>query len=164
MGDRYDSLQPPNIIAAIKSMPRRWTDALYVAPPKNIEDFFTVDGPDGVSAAEDAGATIALVTILQDAVRTTSYNEPEALGSEVMSAMANTGSGSWPASSVDALEQIEALMEAFASRLEALTTSDWGKSARTPDGTATLTDVARGAVRVTADRLARAERTIRSVS
>jgi len=55
-------------------------------------------------------------------------------------------------------------MEAFAGRLEALTTSDWGKSARTPDGTATLTDVARGAVRVAADRLARAERTIRAVS
>jgi len=74
MGDRYDSLQPPNLIAAIKSMPRRWDEALYVAPPKNIEDFFTEAGPDGISAAEDAGATLALVSILQDAIRTTSYN------------------------------------------------------------------------------------------
>lgn len=164
MGDRYDSLQPPNLIAAIKSMPRRWADALYVAPPKNIEDFFAEVGPDGVSAAEDAGATLALVGILQDAIRTTSYNSPEALGSEVVAAMANNGSGPWPPSAADATESIEALMESLAERLDALHTSDWGKSASTPDGSVTLTELLRGAVRVAAERLARAERTIRSVS
>ena len=55
-------------------------------------------------------------------------------------------------------------MESLAERLDALHTSAWGKSAGTPDGSVTLTNLARGAVRVAAERLARAERTIRSVS
>ena len=164
MGDRYDSLHPPNLIAALRSMPRRWTDALHVPAPKNIEDFFTVPGPDDVSAAEDTGATLALVSILETAIRTTSYNTPEALGSDVVGAMANTGSGPWPTSASAALDSIEALMEGVAERLEKLNTNDWGKTASTPQGSVTLTDLARGAVRVTADRLARTERTIRSVS
>ena len=96
MSDRYDSLQPPSLIASIASMPRRWKDALHVPAPKSIEDLLLTPGTDGVNVAEHLGATIAMIGILQDAIRTTSYNIPEQLGPEVSTAVRNAGSGPWP--------------------------------------------------------------------
>ncbi len=162
MGDRYDRLQPPNLTASVASMPRRWKDALHLPPPKNIEEVFTTVGPDGVSAAEDCGAVLAQVATLTNAIRTTSYNAPEALDSTVVAALANQGSGPWPATAGAALENLTAAFENLDNRLKDLKANDWNKTAPTPSGSISLIDLVRGVARVSADRLARVERTVQS--
>ncbi len=143
-------------------MPRRWKDALHLPPPKNIDDVFTTAGPDGISAAEDAGAVLAQVAVLADAIRTTSYNQPEALGAEVVSALRNAGSGPWPSTAGAALENLTSMFENLSGRLGDLRPADWNKSASTPEGSITLIELVRAVARVSADRLARVERTVNS--
>ncbi|MGI9604799.1 MAG: hypothetical protein ACR2P0_01545 [Acidimicrobiales bacterium] len=164
MSDRYDSLLPPNLIAAVKSMPRRWSAALYALPPNSIDDMFDRAGADGISASEDVGAFLTQVRILEDAIRTTSYKNPEPLGSDVVAAVANHGTGPRPESALAALNDIEAMMEQVAKRLEMLTLYDWNKQAPTPDGSITVIDLCRGIVRVAADRLTHTERTLQSLN
>jgi len=164
MSDQYDRLQPPFIVSSIRSMPRRWEQALRVQPPKNIEDFYTLEGSSGQSAASDVGAALEQVRVLADAIRTTSYNEPEVLGSEVEAAMSDSGSGPWPASAAEALEHIEALMNTLGDRLEALHSRDWAKRARMASGDVSIEQLGQATTRVLATRLSRVERTIREVS
>lgn len=164
MSDRYDQLQPPSLISAIKSMPRRWSAALYLQPPKNIDDYFAVPGPDGVSAAEHSGAMITQLETLNDAIRTTSYNASEELGPEVRAAITDSGSGPWPKSAAEAIAMIEVLMELIAERLTGLSASDWNKSAQAPGGSLSISTLAQAAVRIAAERLRRAEQAIDAVS
>ncbi|MFT7475616.1 MAG: hypothetical protein ACI81L_002555 [Verrucomicrobiales bacterium] len=164
MADRYDSLQPSYLIASIASMPRRWKDALRVAPPKNIDDYFSVAGDDGTTAAEHVGATIAQLDLLSSAIRTTSYSIPEPLGSEVAAAVANNGSGPWPATAAEGLAALTSQFEALHEQLTKVSMSDWNKSADSGRTTLTVVALAQGASRVAADRLAVVERTIRTLS
>ena len=163
MGDRYDSLQPASLIASMTSMPRRWKDAMRVAPPKSIDDYFTVDGEHG-SAAEHVGAVIAQLSTLSDAIRTTSYNVPEPLTSAVVAAASNTGSGPWPESASAGLAELTSLFETLTTQLEQLNPRDWNKSADAGSTMLTVLALAQGASRVAADRLAIVERTIRTLA
>ena len=160
MSDRYDSLQPPHIISTLRSMPRRWKSALYVAPPKDIDELFGKAIGDHPSAAEHSGAALAQLTILFDAIRTTGYSVPEPLGPEVQSALADKGSGPWPADAAEAIQSIGDTCEALADRLDALAPADWMRST---EGI-TVNDLARGAARVSAERLRQAERMIERLS
>lgn len=157
-------------------MPRRWKDAIRVEAPKNIEDYFTVAGPDG-SAAEHVGAVVAQLTILSNAIRTTSYNVPEPLPPEAAIAVKNGGSGPWPATASDALSQLRIAFEGLEDQLKTLKSHDWNKSANvltggTPvDGvpsrsgeSLTVLQLAQGASRVAAERLPVVERAIRSAA
>lgn len=165
MSDQYDRLQPPFIVSSIRSMPRRWKEALSVAPPKNIEDFYAKSGPSGDSAASDVGAALEQVRVLADAVRTTSYNDPSPLSSEVETALKDEGTGPWPPTADAALDQIEVLMEELGDRLEALQPNDWAKRASTPSGTdVSIEQLGQATTRVLATRLARVAQTIRQVS
>jgi hypothetical protein len=164
MADRYDSLQPSYLIASIASMPRRWKDALRVTPPKSVDDYFSVAGDDGTTAAEHVGATLAQLELLSDAIRTTSYNIPEPLGSEVAAAVANNGSGPWPATAAEGLASLTALFETLHDQLTKVNTSDWNKSADSGRTTLTVVALAQGVSRVAADRLAIVERTIRTLA
>jgi len=164
MTDQYDRLQPPFIVSSIRSMPRRWKKAMHVRPPKNVEDFYTVETDDGRTAAGDVGAALTQVRLLADAIRTTSYNVPETLGPEVETAIRDAGSGPWPPSASDALEQMESLMNDLGDRLEALQPQDWAKRAKTPTGEVSLQQLGQATTRVLATRLARVDRTIREVS
>ncbi len=157
------------------SMPRRWRDAIRVDPPKNVEDFFTLPGSSGISAAEHTGAVIAQLTILSNAIRTTSYNVPEALAPEAAAASINAGSGPWPDTAADGLAQLDAIFEQIEAQLKQLNTHDWNKSAKvqaagTPaDGapgvdSLTVLALAQGASRVAAEHLPLAERVLREVS
>ena len=156
MSDRYDLLLPPDLISTIKSMPRRWSAALYLASTAT-DDTFTRPGADGLSAAQHTGAMLAQIDMLTEAIRATSFNRDEVLGSETLAAMADEGSGP-EASSVDAgLKAIDAAMDALAAKLESLSTSDWNTDARTVDGTVTLVSLVQGAARVAAERLRKTE-------
>ncbi len=163
MRDRYESLNPASLIASIASMPRRWKDALRVPAPKNIDDFFTVEGPDG-TAAEHVGAAIAQIRTLRDAIRTTSYNVPEPLGTEVAAAAANSGSGAWPTSASEGLADLTAEMEGLKEQLDGLKPHDWNKSADAGRTTLSVLKLAQGASRVGAERLGIVERTIRTLA
>jgi hypothetical protein len=165
MSDQYDRLQPPFIISSIRSMPRRWKEALHVHPPKNIDDFYSEPGPTGESAASDVGAALEQVRVLADAIRTTSYNVPEALGGEVETAMKDAGTGPWPPTAGEALHDMERLMEDLGDRLESLQPHDWAKRASTPSGSdVSVEQLGQATTRVLATRLARVAQTIRQVS
>jgi len=165
MSDQYDRLQPPFIISSIRSMPRRWKEALYVHPPKDIEDFYNKPGPAGDSAASDVGAALEQVRVLADAIRTTSYNDADPLSSEVDTAMKDEGTGPWPPTAHDALGEIEALMEKLGDRLEGLQPNDWAKRASTASGAdVSIEQLGQATTRVLATRLGRVAQTIRQVS
>lgn len=176
MRDRYESLKPNNLIASMSSMPRRWKDAIRVDPPKNIDDYFNVSGSDG-NPAEIVGAVVAQLKILDDAIRTTSYNIPEALPPEAGAAVKNLGTGPWPANAAEARDQLTEAFGNLEARLRQLNTHDWKKSATVlsvttlPDGTQrdsgetlSVLQLAQGASRVAATALPIVERTIRDAS
>lgn len=159
------------------SMPRRWREAIRVEPPKNIDDFFAVPGPEGPSAAEHVGAVIAQLKVLDDAIRTTSYNTPETLSAEAAAAVINAGSGPWPATASDGLRQLDEVFAALEERLKGLNTYDWTKSASvassgtpadgvpsTGDTKLSVLELAQGTSRVAATHLSLAEKTLRAVS
>lgn len=164
MGDRYDSLQPPSLIASIASMPRRWKEALHVPPPKNIDDIFTEAGPTGASAAEHLGAVIAMTTALSSAIRTTSYNVPEPLAPEVATAVQNAGTGPWPNSAHDGLSTLTSLMEDLLEQLNQLSPSDWNRSADAGSQTFTVLTLAQGASRVAAEGLGAVDRIVTALA
>jgi hypothetical protein len=164
MGDRYESLQPPSLIASITSMPRRWKEALRVPAPKNIDDVFSAPGPDGTSVAEHMGAAISMITTLQNAVRTTSYNVPEPLSPEVATAARNAGSGPWPPSADVALSELNTAMEQLLEQLEQLSASDWNKSADAGRESLTVLALTQGASRVAAERLSAVDKIVASLA
>lgn len=169
MSDRYDQLLPPSLTATIGSMPRRWKEALYLPPPKSIDDVFTEADPNGICVAEEAGAMLAMLAVLEPAIRTTSYNDPELLTTEVQAAVKNDGAGPWPSSAKDALQSIEERFESLIDLVNSLNPRDWTKSAsiKSPTGPSvsgrlTMTELIQGASRVSAERLARAEKAVAS--
>jgi len=176
MQDRYDSLKPTMVISSVASMQQRWKDAIRVDPPKNIEDYFSVEGPDG-SAAEHVGAVIAQIGAISNAIRTTSYNVPEPIASEAAAAVQNKGTGPWAASAADGLANLQTTFEELLARLKQLNPNDWNKSAKVLTGAApadgvsqesgqmlNILQLARGATRVAAERLPIVERTIRTAA
>lgn len=128
--------------------------------PKNVDEVFTIAGPDGTSAAEHLGAAISMITILVDAVRTTSYNVPEPLGPEVATAVHNAGSGPWPDSAETGVSSLTTTTEQLLEQLQQLSPSDWNKSADSGTETFTVLALAQGASRVAAERLAAVDRII----
>jgi len=161
--DRYESLPPASIVASISSMQRRWKDAVHVSVDKNIEDYFTIETDQG-SIAEHLGAAIAQLRVLRHAVRTTSYNMPEELDSEVVSAVANKGSGPWPKSTKEGLAELFEELDALKSELDQISTSGWKKTAKAGNTSLTLIAIAQGASRVAADRLTIVERLVRTLA
>ncbi len=165
MRDRYESLKPNNLVASMASMPRRWKDAIRVDPPKDIEDFFNVSTSSG-NPAELVGNVVAQLKILEDAIRTTSYNIPETLPVEAIAAAKNLGSGPWPSSAADARDELTAAFNALEERLRGLNTHDWAKSATVEGGGDSLSvlQLAQGASRVAATALPLVERAIREAA
>ena len=163
MADRYDKLNHNTLMASIGSMSRRWNDDIYLAPPQNLEDFFTQEGPEGITIADEMGATVAQITILNEAVRNTSYIDPEPLPELVIEAMANKLDGQRPASAAAGLSKIMALNVEVYGRFTELRLVDWKKEAAWGSHVVSITDLARGVSRVNAERLARASRVLEAV-
>ncbi len=163
MVDRYDKLNHNALMASIGSMPRRWTEAIRVPAPKNIEDFFTAEGgPKGIVIADEMGAAIHQMQILDLAIRVTSYLDPEPLPEGTLDAMADRLTGPRPNSASEAVAQITAVTETTYGRLTDLRMSDWNRSGTQDGVTVTITDLAKGVSRVNAERLARATRSVTS--
>ncbi len=163
MADRYDKLNHNTYMASIGSMAKRWKDAIYVPPPLNIEDFFTVESPAGIVIADEMGATIHQLTILSKAVRTTSYLETEPLDDDVLDAMQDRLSGDRPNTATSALASIISLNEEVYERLTAMRMVDWKNSANSGSVTVSMPDLARGLSRVNAERLSRAIRALDAI-
>lgn len=166
MRDRYETLKPNNLVASMASMPRRWKDAIRVDPPKDIEQFFNISTADG-NPAELVGAVLAQLKVLDDAIRTTSYNVPEAVPAEAAAAAQNLGSGPWPASASEARDELTKTFGLLEERLRQLHTNDWNKSAPvdgSPGQRLSVIQLAQGAARVAATTLPLVERAIRNAA
>lgn len=144
-------------------MPRRYKDALTLPPDEDINELLTKPGADGSTIAEHLGAAVALVDILAKAARTTGYLTPEPLDMTVESAMQNSGSGPWPSTAKQAQKQIEELVEDLTKRLAEMPSSSWSRTAPSPSGSASVSQLTQGVVRVLAERLAAVERTVAQV-
>lgn len=164
MSDRYEQLLPPDVISAVKSMPRRWASAFQVTPSTSIDEVLALTGEDGATVAEHTGAFLAQVRTLTDAIRKTRYSSGEEVDADVEAAVSNSGSAQGPPAGADAIDAIEALMQELANTLEALSSSDWTKTAVAPSGTISIAALAQGAVRVAAERLRVVERAVGGVS
>ena len=163
MSDRYDKLNHNTLMASVGSMSRRWSEAIRVAPPHNIEDYFAAKAPDGLTLADEMGAVITQVTILTHAIRATSYLEPEPLPDLTLEAMRNELDGDRPASATAGLAQIVAINDEVYGRLKDLRMADWKNTATSGSESISITDLAKGVSRVNAERLARATRTLDAV-
>ena len=164
MSDRYDTLRPNQIVSSIASLPSRWRDAFRIDPELDIEDFFTVAAADGTSMAEHCGAVITQLPALRDAIRTTTYPAPEALGDQVAAAIQNLGSGPWPSSAREALNAISEELKALDEQLKLLHTHDWNKAASSGGTSYTVIQLAQGTSRVAADRLRAVERLVEELT
>lgn len=164
MADRYDKLNHNTVLASVGSMSRRWPEAIYVPKPHNIEDFYTVEAAGGLVLADEMGAAITQTTILMNAIRTTSYLEPEDLPEQTLKAMRNELIGERPPSAIDAIAQIIEINDEVYSRLKGLRMADWKNEATQQGTTISMSDLAKGVSRVNAERLARATRTLASVN
>lgn len=132
--------------------------------PKNIEDLFTTPGPDGTSVAEHTGAAISMIATLQDALRTTTYNVPEALSPEVATAARNAGSGPWPSSAESGLDSLISVFEQLLEQLERLSANDWNKAAESGSESLTVLALTQGASRVAAERLNAVDKIVTSLA
>ncbi len=155
MEDRYDSLTPPMILASLRSMPRRFAEALELAAPKTAQQVIHL-------AAEDIGALLAQLAVLDEAVHTTVDHDADPLGADVDAAVADRGRGLPVEDAPTALAEIEVVTSRLADRLDSLSADGWNRSASSPSARYEVTDLARGAVRVAAERLRTTERAVQS--
>ena len=163
MSDRYDKLNHNALMASIGSMSRRWNDDLYVAPPQSMNDFFELEGPSGAVIADDLGAAINQVSILSNAIRLTSYIEPEPLPDHVIEAMANELGGPRPANASTGLLNLTEINDEVYERLSKLRMTDWSREAMWGSEVISINALARGVSRVNAERLSRASRTLQAL-
>ncbi len=163
MADRYDKLNHNTLMASVGSMSRRWNEDLHVSKPQSIDDFFDVPGADQMIIADELGAAIRQVQILNEAIRSTSYIEPEPLPELVLEAMADQLDGPRPESAKAGLAELTALNDEVYKRLTDLRMADWSKEAHWGSRVISISDLARGVSRVNAERLARATRTLNAL-
>ena len=163
MADRYDKLNHNALMASVGSMSRRWNEDIYVAPPQSIDHFFPAEGPSGIVIADELGAAIRQVAILSDAIRATSYIEPEPLPDLVLEAIANQLDGPRPSNAATGLAELTEINEEIYQRLTALRMSDWSREAMWGSEVISLSDLTRGVSRVNAERLSRATRTLQAM-
>ena len=163
MADRYDKLNHNALMASVGSMSRRWNEDIYVAPPQSIDDFFAAEGPSGIVIADELAAAIRQVAILSDAIRATSYIEPEPLPDLVLEAIANQLDGPRPSNAATGLAELTEINEEIYQRLTALRMSDWSREAMWGSEVISLSDLTRGVSRVNAERLSRATRTLQAM-
>lgn len=163
MADRYDSLPHQALMASVGSMKRRWKEDLHVNPPDSLEDFFGAEAKTGVVIADEMGATIRQLELLNLAIRTTSYLEPEPLQEFVVEAMANELDGQRPQSGAEGIRKISSLNEEIYERLETLRMADWKNEATWGGLTISISDLAKGVSRVNAERLNRSKAALASL-
>ncbi len=144
-------------------MPRRWKDAFHVGPDENIEDYFTVVGNAGITIAEHCGATLTQLTLLSNAIRTTCYPAPEPLDDAVKAAAQNLGTGPWPASVREFLNNFGMVTNELAAEIGRVKTNDWKKAASSGGRSLTVMEISQGASRVAAERLRAVELLVREL-
>lgn len=160
MSDRYDSLTPPLVIAALRSMPRRYTEALEsVASMTADEVLATVRG--------DVATALGGLEVIDEAIHTTADHASDPLPSAVDTAIADMPVGPGPddthTSSAVAIAAIDAVTTRLADRLDRLSADDWNRVAPSPTTSYAVIDLARGAVRVAAERLRAIETAVRTL-
>lgn len=164
MDDRYASLTPPQLIASLRSMPRRFTEALELAAPRTPDEVIGL-------VASDIGALLGQLGVLDEAIHTTADHIADPLPVTVDQAVADAGGGNGAivsdavlSGAREALDAIEVVTQRIADRLDRLSADDWNRAAYSPTTAYTLTELAQGAVRVAADRLRVTERAISAAS
>lgn len=160
MSDRYDSLTPPLIIAALRSMPRRYSEALGSVATMTADEVLA-------TVRTDVATALAGLAIIDEAIHTTADHTADPLPSAVDAVIAGTALGldrpdDAPTSSA-AVAAVDAVTTRLADRLERLSADDWNRVASSPTASYAVTDLARGAVRVVADRLRAIEATVRTL-
>ena len=121
-------------------MPRRYREIIGARAPLSGE----LQGESGVGA--EIGSMMAQLAVIDDAVRSTTWNDPPRLGSDVVAAIADTAEGPDVASAHEALDRIEHLTTTLADRLDAMALDEWNRTAESDQGPLSINELAQGAV------------------
>lgn len=139
-------------------MPGRYAEIIGVGAPLTGEQLLES------GAAAEIGSMLAQLAVIDGAVRSTSWNDPPRLGSDVDAAIADTADGPAVTSAREALDRIEELMTTLADRFDGMALDEWNRTAESAHGPLSMNELAQGAVRVAAERLLATERAIRGAA
>lgn len=162
MSDRYDTLTPPLIIATLRSMPRRYAEALESVASMTADEVLA-------EVATDLSAALSGLEVIDRAIHTTADHAADPLPPAVDAAVAGAPTGLDSAgaravdSATDAVAALDAVTTRLAERLDRLTADDWNRSAASPTASYDVTDLARGAARLAAERLRAIEGIVRTL-
>jgi hypothetical protein len=152
--DRYAQLKPPNLVTALRSFPRRYREALALAPPEPESLVKPVDGHTVLALVADTAHSLEL---LDHAVEQTLVHDVPALASTVLDAAGSTSTSSL------LLEQLSAHATTLADRLDHAPTAAWSRTANVDGQTVRVVDLARDAVRTSAENLRLLERVVQQL-
>ena len=155
--DRYAQLKPPNLVTALRSFPRRYREALAMAPPEPKSLVQPVDGHTMLALVADTSHSLEL---LDHAVEQTLVHDEPALAPTVIDASARRSPAGKTSTSSLLLEQLSAHAPALADRLDHAPTGAWSRTANVEGRTVRVVDLAREAVRTSAENLRLLERII----
>ncbi len=160
MADRYDSLNPRDIVISLRTFPRRYR--AVTGPVASNPELAALDGVpdvDGISLLErvgDVARTLALLTL--EIHRTVIEDEPVLNPGAQPGALRDWTEGPDLGLSA-AAELLAGEATDMADELDGLASNDWNRTAKIAGSGAvvTVTDLAREAVRVSAEQLYKAE-------
>jgi hypothetical protein len=162
-GDRYASLAPANVAAALRSMPRRHREVLHGDPPLDPDKDLLAPSPagDGRSILDVVVDTVRTLSVLQRALERTVLSDRPVLHRGVLDRRARDWSDH-PATTLDyELGQLDDVTESFAARIDAVAPGDWLRSATLTGGAdVTAVELAREAARTAAENLRIIERIV----
>ncbi len=155
--DRYEQLNPPHLVAALRSFPRRYREALATVPPEPEALVRPIDGHTVLALIADTAHTLELLDHALE--RTLVHDEPE-LAAEVVDASTRRWPASKPSEATLFLEQLSARATVFADRIDRAPAGDWSRTAQVDGHAVRAIDLARDAVRTGAENLRLIERMI----
>lgn len=162
--DRYTALAPANVAATLRSLPRRFREALYSDTELDVDEAATLPLSGGVSLLDVLRDTNDALASLQRSLERTVLSDRPELPADVLSAppavSGTTATGDERRSSVHTeLERLAGTTDSFAGRIDAVPSGDWLRvGAVHGDGEVTALQVAQQAARVGAENLRAVER------
>ena len=160
--DDLTRLMPNDAIAALRSFPRRYREALAVAPDEDLEELGHRAGPDGRSAFDAVIDTTATALTMEQALRDLFHRDEPVLHPSVTDPTRRE----WhPPSGVGVGDSLQLLADAcrdLAQLAVRAPSRDWTRPGRVAAGpTVQAIDVVREAVRVGSANLRAAEHAMR---
>jgi hypothetical protein len=153
-GDRYASLAPANVAAALRSFPRRYREVLTADPSLDLDEVATVVAGDGRSLLDVLVDTVRTLSVVERALERTIVSDRPVLHRGVIDHRARDWAHE-PVSSIDdELAALDGVTESFAARIDEVASNDWLRSATLTGGvTVTALQLAQEAARTGSENL-----------